>query len=101
MQEGRTPLIVAAGDGNLEILRALLAEGADLFAEDKGGRTAYLTAAAEGHLSILQELALRNRNVIESVTKVSREEDRGGEEVWRERARGSSKGALWNKQGGH
>ena len=53
---GHSPLISAAGEGQLDVVRALMALEADANAMDSEGRTALLYAAAEGHLDIVEFL---------------------------------------------
>jgi ankyrin repeat protein len=48
-----TPLMHAAGSGNVEIARLLLAKGADVNAKTKEGRTALSTAIQEGHAEVV------------------------------------------------
>ena len=57
LAEGETPLIVAAGRGNLEIVRALLSAKADPNAKDAiGGQTAVMWAVQQGHRAVAEEL---------------------------------------------
>lgn len=55
-QQGRTPLMVAAGAGQLQAVRALLKRGAGVSVTDAGGQTAAFKAAAGGHLEVVQYL---------------------------------------------
>lgn len=51
---GRTRLLVATYDNNIELARELIAKGADVNAKDSIFDTPYLYAAAEGRLEILR-----------------------------------------------
>eukprot|EP00968_Pinguiococcus_pyrenoidosus_P024630 scaffold4886_cov162-Pinguiococcus_pyrenoidosus.AAC.1 len=50
------PLLVAAGQGQMEIVLALLERGANKEAADKNGWTPLISAAQNGHLQVLQAL---------------------------------------------
>ncbi len=52
--QGRTRLLVATYDNNVELARELIAEGADVNAKDLISDSPYLYAAAEGRLEILR-----------------------------------------------
>ena len=55
--EGVTPLLAAASEGHLAILKKLLDTGkADVNARDKEGTNALMAAAARGHLECIQSL---------------------------------------------
>jgi ankyrin repeat protein len=56
-QGGTTALEAAAGRGNVESVRLLLAKGASVNTKDKLSRTPSMVAAARGHNSILRLLA--------------------------------------------
>ena len=63
-REGWTPLHRAAERGNLEILKKLLKEGADLHATNEiNGNNALMIASEEGHTEIIQELLKRGADV--------------------------------------
>ncbi len=51
-----TPLVVAAEWGNLELLRALIAGGADVNRADRSDQTPLLMAVGEGKAAIVEEL---------------------------------------------
>lgn len=53
---GRTALILAAGDGNPALVRALIAAGADVNARSEPGQTALDAAARFGHVEIIDAL---------------------------------------------
>ncbi|MGB6063253.1 MAG: ankyrin repeat domain-containing protein [Desulfomonilaceae bacterium] len=55
--EGRTPLIIAAEEGNAALVGVLIRHGADLNAVDNDGETASMKAAFDGHLSVVKLLA--------------------------------------------
>jgi ankyrin repeat protein len=57
------PLFLAAGQGNLEVVRYLLDEGADINAREKLGHTALAEAAYFGHLDVIKELLLRGADI--------------------------------------
>jgi ankyrin repeat protein len=51
-----TALMLAAVNGNVEIVRELIAAGANIDTVNNGGYTAFLYASANGHLNIMREL---------------------------------------------
>lgn len=51
--EGRTALMLAAGQGQAEVLRTLLEHGSDVLLYDKTGSTALHIAAARGHIECI------------------------------------------------
>ncbi|XP_075413250.1 kinase D-interacting substrate of 220 kDa isoform X1 [Tenrec ecaudatus] len=53
---GQTPLMIAAEQGNLEIVKELIKNGANCNLEDLDNWTALLSAAKEGHVHIVEEL---------------------------------------------
>ena len=57
------PLLVAAGEGNLDVVRYLLDEGAEVDARDSSGATALAEAAYYGHLAVVKELLLRGADI--------------------------------------
>jgi len=61
--DGRTRLMLAAFDGNLEAVRLLLLQGADVNARDKDGDTALMFAAFRGHAAIVSLLLAHGANV--------------------------------------
>lgn len=60
---GSMPLFVAAGEGKSEVVRYLLAEGADVNARERLGDTALMEATYYGHLALVKELLLRGAEV--------------------------------------
>jgi ankyrin repeat protein len=57
------PLFVAAGEGNLDVVRYLLDEGAEVNARDSSGTTALAEAAYYGHLGVVKELLQRGADI--------------------------------------
>jgi ankyrin repeat protein len=57
------PLLLAAGEGKLEIVRYLLDEGADVDARDPLGGTALIEAAYFGHIDVVKDLLLRGADI--------------------------------------
>jgi hypothetical protein len=53
---GRTALILASAKGNLELVEALVAAGADKGTKDKDGKTALLLATEHGHPAVVRAL---------------------------------------------
>uniref|UniRef100_A0A8D1ZD21 Kinase D interacting substrate 220 n=2 Tax=Sus scrofa TaxID=9823 RepID=A0A8D1ZD21_PIG len=53
---GQTPLMIAAEQGNLEIVKELIKNGANCNLEDLDNWTALISASKEGHLPIVEEL---------------------------------------------
>ncbi|XP_036604221.1 kinase D-interacting substrate of 220 kDa isoform X5 [Trichosurus vulpecula] len=53
---GQTPLMLAAENGNLEIVKELIKNGANCNLEDVDNWTALISAAKEGHVAIVKEL---------------------------------------------
>ncbi|XP_038584196.1 kinase D-interacting substrate of 220 kDa B isoform X2 [Micropterus salmoides] len=60
---GQTPLMVAAEQGNLEILQELIRRGATVNLDDIDGWTALISAAKEGHIEVVRELLENNANL--------------------------------------
>jgi ankyrin repeat protein len=73
--EGKTPLLVAAEVGDVEMVKLLLELGSDISAQDRHGRTALHLAAAgfyelptrleEGRFEVVRFLAETNRSLLE------------------------------------
>uniref|UniRef100_H2UIB2 Kinase D interacting substrate 220 n=1 Tax=Takifugu rubripes TaxID=31033 RepID=H2UIB2_TAKRU len=59
---GQTPLMVAAEQGNLEITQELIKRGANVNLDDVDCWTALISAAKEGHLEVVRELLENNAN---------------------------------------
>ena len=70
LEDGMTPLLLAAQVGRSDILEALLNAGADINAEDVAARTALHIAAAEGHLEASRFLLSREPALLHRRTKV-------------------------------
>ncbi|XP_053917614.1 kinase D-interacting substrate of 220 kDa isoform X5 [Cuculus canorus] len=60
---GQTPLMLAAEQGNLEIVQELLKKGANCNLEDADNWTALISAAKEGHTAVVAELLNHNVNL--------------------------------------
>ncbi len=60
---GSTPLIEAASDGNKDLVESLLAKGADVNARDKSGCTPLMWAAIEGHRDVAEVLIAHKADV--------------------------------------
>ena len=53
---GQTPLMIAAGDGNTDLMEVLLSHGADIHAQDKHGKNVAHFACIGGYLKAVQVL---------------------------------------------
>uniref|UniRef100_A0A4W6FFR5 Kinase D interacting substrate 220 n=1 Tax=Lates calcarifer TaxID=8187 RepID=A0A4W6FFR5_LATCA len=60
---GQTPLMVAAEQGNLEIVQELIRRGANVNLDDVDCWTALISAAKEGHIEVVRELLENNANL--------------------------------------
>ena len=60
---GSAPLVLAAGEGRVDVVQYLLDEGADVNARELHGNTALTEAAYYSHVSIIKELLLRGADV--------------------------------------
>ncbi|XP_060938325.1 kinase D-interacting substrate of 220 kDa B [Limanda limanda] len=60
---GQTPLMVSAEQGNLEILQELIKRGANVNLDDVDCWTALISAAKEGHIEVVRELLENNANL--------------------------------------
>ncbi|XP_039992525.1 kinase D-interacting substrate of 220 kDa B isoform X3 [Xiphias gladius] len=60
---GQTPLMVAAEQGNLEIVQELIRRGANINLDDVDCWTALISAAKEGHIEVVRELLENNANL--------------------------------------
>ncbi|XP_047467840.1 kinase D-interacting substrate of 220 kDa B isoform X3 [Mugil cephalus] len=60
---GQTPLMVAAEQGNLEIVQELIRRGANVNLDDIDCWTALISAAKEGHIEVTRELLDNNANL--------------------------------------
>jgi uncharacterized protein len=54
--DGRTTLMLACFEGDLAVVRRLLAGGADVNAQDRDGDTALMFAAFRGHAAVVRLL---------------------------------------------
>lgn len=63
MTDGSTALMWASSEGHLEIVRALLAAGADVNAERRDGLTALIFASTNGYFEIVQDLLTAGADV--------------------------------------
>ncbi len=66
-----TPLMVAAANGQPDVLRVLLARGADIEADDFFGRTAIVYAAANGHADCVRLLLTAGSKQVESALRMA------------------------------
>src|SRR5258707_14573792 len=57
------PLFLAAGQGDIKVVRYLLDEGADINAREKLGHTALAEAAYYGRVDVVKELLLRGADI--------------------------------------
>jgi ankyrin repeat protein len=60
---GALPLFIAAGEGRSDVVRYLLAEGADVNAREQFGETALTEAAYYGHVAVVKDLLLRGADI--------------------------------------
>ena len=60
---GSMPLFIAAGEGRSDVVRYLLAEGADVNAREQLGDTALTEAAYYGHVALVKELLAHGADV--------------------------------------
>ncbi|KAM6973393.1 kinase D-interacting substrate of 220 kDa B isoform 2-T2 [Aplochiton taeniatus] len=60
---GQTPLMVAAEQGNLEIVQEFIRRGANVNLDDVDCWTALIAAAKEGHVEVVEELLENNANL--------------------------------------
>ncbi|XP_059209212.1 kinase D-interacting substrate of 220 kDa B isoform X1 [Centropristis striata] len=60
---GQTPLMVAAEQGNLEIVQELIRRGANVNLDDVDCWTALISASKEGHIEVVRELLENNANL--------------------------------------
>ena len=58
-----TPLILAASEGHIEIVKVLLEKGADINAVEHGGNTSLLFAISQNHHDIVKILLSKNADV--------------------------------------
>lgn len=60
---GQTPLMVAAEQGNLDIVQELIRRGANVNLDDIDSWTSLICAAKEGHIEVVQELLENGANL--------------------------------------
>jgi ankyrin repeat protein len=60
---GSMPLFIAAGEGRSDVVRYLLAEGAEVNAREKLGDTALIEAAYYGHVALVKELLAHGADI--------------------------------------
>ena len=63
--EGISPLIAASSEGHIEVVKLLIAAGANVDAKDKDDTTALMAASARGHLNVVKELLTAGAKVNE------------------------------------
>jgi ankyrin repeat protein len=71
-EEGRTALMVAASDGHVNIVRALVLAGADINAIDDDQRNAVAYAAENDHAAVVR--FLKSKGALETVARVEKEQ---------------------------
>ncbi|MFH0822125.1 MAG: ankyrin repeat domain-containing protein, partial [Pseudomonadota bacterium] len=74
-REGKTPLIVAAGAGNLDTVEILLERGGEVNARTDYGWTAIMEAYFEGHPDVVAWLKGKGASLKGFAKKRSREKD--------------------------
>ena len=62
-KDGNTALIIASQRGYLDIVKALIAAGADVNAASKDGNTALTVASSNGHLEVVKALIAKRADV--------------------------------------
>lgn len=63
--EGISPLIAASSEGHLEVVKLLIAAGANVNGKDQDDTTALMAASARGHLDVVKELVAGGAKVNE------------------------------------
>lgn len=73
--DGRTPLHLAASEGQLKVVKFLVSRGANLEPVDRWGNTPYSDAMREGHNDVAKYLQSRiiRKNIIKSSRRQNRE----------------------------
>jgi len=59
---GQSVLHLVAKDGHIEVVKALIANGAEIEAEDEDGRTPLMLAAKKGHIEVVKALIANGAN---------------------------------------
>src|SRR5271157_341453 len=87
-KQNRTALVKAVEDGDLKMVKSLIAKGANVNARDEDGNTALIYAAGEGHLEIVKLLLDKGADVnaksVDGMTALTRAHGVRKGDHWRE-----------------